>query len=253
MKRPIVLGYHTNDLTTIHIHSSDDYPIRYIKIYKGNQMVGVFEPIKQFHMMNHDRKPITVVTVMTDGKRNIRTIEQSKRTDEKSRDFKPGDILVACDNFGDFLPPGYMGHAAIVINRSQIVEAVTSEPQVRKSSIQDFIMIHPRHIHLRCKDGKIGKEAAEYAKKYLEIFNENLEAGKYVPPFSFSTQIPLDDPWEGIYCSKLVWLCYYYGANMMFENDFYLFAPEDLATSLEVDDRFEVIYKHQDFKFHINL
>ncbi|MGM8216692.1 hypothetical protein ACLIA0_14230 [Bacillaceae bacterium W0354] len=250
MEQPFAHGIHSDDHTTVHINLLRE-SIRYIQIYKGHHLIGTYQPNSDFHIKNDERAPITVMAVLTNGIRIEADIPVSSINEQK-RQFEAGDILVACDNVGD-LPPGYMGHSAMVIDEEHIIEAVTSKPQVRKSPIEEFLTFHPNHVHFRCKDEKAAKQATKYALGYLKIYNDSLNQDKGVPPFTFSPFIALDNAWDGIYCSKLVWLCYYFGANIKFENDYFLFTPEDLATTLEQDDRFKLIYKHPQFEFKIDL
>ncbi|GEL76418.1 hypothetical protein [Tenuibacillus multivorans] len=251
MSNPIVKGSVTEDTISVHIDLYQ-YPVRYIKTYLGQELVGTFHPMSDFHLRNEKGFPLRVELVFSDGNRYETTIAGGQIQREEDRNFLPGDILVACDNFGDFLPPGYMGHSAMVLDEKHIIEAVTTYPQVRKATIQEFKEIHPLHLQLRCKDREAALNATEFANNYLQIYTENLNQNKEVPPFSFTTQVALDDPWTAIYCSKLIWLSYYYGADMELENDYFLFSPEDLSM-LEYDERFEVIYKHPDFQFNIDL
>jgi hypothetical protein len=167
-------------------------------------------------------------------------------------DFRAGDILVACDNV-DGLPYGYMGHAAIVVDEKNIIEGVTSDPIIRKVPISQFTLHHPMYAHYRPKSREIGKQAASYAEKYLTVFQENKKDGVNRPLFYFTINTPLTDEWTYIYCSKLVWLSYHYGANYTFINDHLWFSPEDLYTNLSSLDEFELMYKHPNYQFIIDL
>ncbi|WP_246247601.1 hypothetical protein [Piscibacillus halophilus] len=251
MGNPIVTGTSTGDTVSVQIDLFR-YPIRYIKVYLGGDLVGTFHPISDFHLRNPEGRPVKVALVFADGDKHETVLMGGKgRRTHHNHDFQPGDILVACDNFGDFPPPGYMGHAALVLNNRDIIEATTSMPQIRVSTIREFVEIHPKYVHLRCRDSWAAHEATAFAYEYLQMYNDNLNTGEDVPPFSFSPLVPLNDPYHSIYCSKLVWLCYYYGAGVELENDFFLYSPEDLST-LENDGRFEVIYKHPEFEFKLN-
>ncbi|WP_166244188.1 hypothetical protein [Paenibacillus turpanensis] len=165
--------------------------------------------------------------------------------------FQPGDILVACDNELN-VPTGILGHAAIVVSPTQIVEAVITYPYVQLSVIESFRRIHPKHAVYRPNTPKLGEAAAQFAVWYLQQSNAYKKQGYNVPPFSFSSAIPLQDAWTSTYCSKLVWLSYFYGAGISFYNDFYLFTPEDLDTGLKNDPQFTLLYKHPEFQFLIN-
>ncbi|WP_188206802.1 C40 family peptidase [Alkalibacillus aidingensis] len=256
MSHSIVSGTHSDGLLTVKVDvKRANSAMKYLKVYKGDSLIAIFPPIPQFHLGNEDREPVTVICVFNDGYRLKTLISPNEQSGEKERErvFKPGDILVACDNAWEEMPPGYMGHSAIVVDEKHTVEANVSDPEVRMELIEDFIDIHPMYMHIRCKNQEAAQKASNYAVNYLRIYNGCKEQDLPVPPFSFSPYVPLDDPWSAIYCSKLVWLSYYYGAGIKIENDHFLFAPEDIATKLENDPRFEVLYKHKDFEFKIDL
>jgi hypothetical protein len=166
-------------------------------------------------------------------------------------DYRAGDILIACDNV--IKPRGYMGHAAIVVDRDFTVEAVSIRPIIRKIPNSRFVCRHPVHAHYRPLSVSMGLKAARYAERYLQHYEDNLENGLKKPAFALFHPSPLDDPWKYIYCSKLVWLSYYYGAGYAFSNDFLWFSPEDLHTVLERDPHFVTVYKHPRFRFVVNL
>jgi hypothetical protein len=165
--------------------------------------------------------------------------------------YQAGDILTACDNELN-VPAGYLGHSAIVIDDQHIIEAVITYPYVQVGRIEDFLQVHPLHAHYRPMSPQMGQAAANYAAWYYQQSNHYKTMGVNTPPFSFSDRIPLQDPWTAIYCSKLVWLSYYYGVGYPFYNDFYLFTPEDLDTVLQQDPNFELVYKHPKFVFLVN-
>jgi hypothetical protein len=164
---------------------------------------------------------------------------------------QPGDILTACDNELN-VPAGYIGHAAIVAAPGYIVEAVVTFPYVQLATVDSFREAHPLHARYRPNDPAMGRAAADYAAAYYRTAQRNYSQGIIVPPFSFSQRIPLDDPWRSIYCSKLVWLSYRYGANYPFPNDHFVFSPEDLDTVLSRDANFHLVYKHPEFKFLVD-
>ena len=110
-------------------------------------------------------------------------------------DFRSGDILVASDN-NSALPPGLMGHAAIVINPTTIIESVMFKPYIRTYPIASFLREHPLHAHFRPKSDKAGTQASQMAERYLQAYNRNVANGNHEPPFSFSPKIPLSDPWK---------------------------------------------------------
>jgi len=165
--------------------------------------------------------------------------------------YKAGDILTACDNELS-IPDGILGHSAIVINKLQMIEAVVSPPYLQKASIHKFTKNHPKHAIYRPKNPAWGKAAAKFARSYLVQKNYYKQLGIERPPFSFSPQLPLSDPWSSIYCSKLIWLCYHYGAGHTFNNDHFLFSPQDLDTLLRKDSNFKTLFRHRRFKFIID-
>lgn len=255
MNNLVVTGFTNGNKIDIYIDLS--YSIQYIQVYRGSHLVGTYPPTPVIQLQSKNEPLLlTIVCIFSSGYKHSTVFAPDFRqpeVDSAGRAFKPGDILCASDNYGDFLPPGYMGHSAIVVDQDSIIEAVTSHPQVKKSPIDEFLAIHPIHVHYRSKDPDSGNKAANFAEDFLQSYNDKLDNGLAVPPFTFSSQIPLDDLETGLYCSKLVWHSYYQGANITFDNDFFLFAPEDLATTLQNDSRFRQIYKHPEFGFKIDL
>ncbi len=162
-------------------------------------------------------------------------------------EFKPGDILVGCDNVNG-LPFGYMGHAAIVVDSHSAVEATPLKPIIRKIPISRFRKNHSLHTVIRPKSEELGRKAAQFAVNYLEAFN----TGKNVPTFKFTLSEPLYED-QYIYCSKLVWLSYYYGGNYEFPNDHLWFAPEDLYSMTKNNQDFKTVYIHPEFHFKLDL
>lgn len=165
--------------------------------------------------------------------------------------YQAGDILVACDNRNG-LPPGYMGHSAIVVDPSNLVEAVMEYPNIRKDTIEQLIRQHPLHAWFRPVSEEMGQKAAACALDYVRQYRRLQKQGLHQPVFSFSSA-PLDDPWNTIYCSKLVWLCYHYGAGHTFSNDFDLFSPEDLFQNLKSSSDFQLQWIHPAFRFYVDL
>lgn len=254
MENSVTSGF--TDGNKINIYIDLNYPIECIQVYRGNQLVRTYSPSPVIRLQNRNVQLLTIVCIFSSGYKHSTVFSPNFRQpegDTVGRIFKPGDILCASDNYGDFLPPGYMGHSAIVVDQDSIIEAVTSHPQVKKSPIDEFLTIHPIHVHYRSKESDSGNKAANFAEEFLQSYNDKLDNGLAVPPFTFSNQIPLEDLETGLYCSKLVWHSYYQGANIAFNNDFFLFAPEDLATTLQNDSRFKQIYKHPEFGFKIDL
>lgn len=178
-------------------------------------------------------------------------IVQGDHIEPGDRTFLPGDVLVACDNVGS-LPPGLMGHSAIVYDEKTIIEAVSTKPYIRKYSVASFLEEHPLHAQYRPKDPKVGLTAKNAAVKYLNYYRRNRKRGIERPTFSFSESIPLDDLRKSTYCSKLVWLAYAYGPKIKLENDHFLFSPEDLEVTLEKHPEFIRVYKHPYFDFTID-
>ncbi|MFD1039113.1 hypothetical protein ACFQ3N_12040 [Virgibacillus byunsanensis] len=252
MNNPIIEGKSLDNGLMVFI-DLNRYPVQYVTIFIDNQLMGNFYPASQFYLPTSRGRLITIISTLIDGSQKPTTFSLRPDQVHRAQDYMPGDILVASDNYGDILPPGYMGHSALVVDENHIIEAVTSKPQVRKVKIDNFLSVHPIHAHYRSKDIEIGEQAAAFAKDYLSEYNKQLDNGEKITPFSFNHTIPLEDLSSGLYCSKLVWHSYYQGADILFENDFYLFAPEDLATNLQYDDRFELIYQHPEFGFNINL
>lgn len=169
----------------------------------------------------------------------------------RSVDFKPGDILVASDNLNTKLS-GYMGHSAIVVNDQEMVESPGGDISIIKAANQKFLRHHPVYAHYRPIDPELGRKAAKYAEDYYQEYEKKRLNGENKPIFSFKLSQSLKDPWEYIYCSKLVWLAYHYGADYSFKNDFLLFSPEDLHSNLKDNDDFEQIYQHEDLHFKLN-
>lgn len=164
------------------------------------------------------------------------------------REFRAGDILVACDNtFG--IPHGYMGHVALTLDAEALIEAVAFFPSIKKDNIQQFLKQHPNHAQYRPINEENGKIASNWAYEYYRIHQENIKKGSVVPMFSILAPVPLSDPWGSVYCSKLVWLSYYYGASIEFEHNKGIFSPAALDKCLSKDPNFHQVYKHPEFKF----
>ncbi|MEW9668432.1 hypothetical protein [Ammoniphilus sp. 3BR4] len=182
--------------------------------------------------------------------KNDHYVEDHSNTQQRLRDFRAGDILVASDNENDD-KTGYVGHSAIVINSHDLIESPGGHPAIRQESIQKFLKLHPAHAQYRPRSIELGEKAAAYARGYLAKYLENLKNGIQKPVFSYSYKavIGLDDPWGLIYCSKLVWLSYYYGADYKFKNDYLWFSPEDLYERLRKDENFIEIYRSPKLKF----
>lgn len=165
--------------------------------------------------------------------------------------YRAGDILTACDNELN-VPTGYLGHAAMAVNEEYLIESVITYPYIQVAPISSHEQVHPKQAVYRPNSPELGQKAVDFAINYWRISNENKSKGINVPPFSFSPQIPLNDMWSSIYCSKLIWLSYYYGAGYAFYNDYFLFTPEDLDAVLSRDPNFTLLYKHPEFQFLVN-
>lgn len=172
---------------------------------------------------------------------------------ERIREFRAGDILVASDNLEEE-KTGYVGHSAIIINPNELIESPGGHPAIVQDGIRQFLEHHPAHAHYRPKSPELGKKAAAFAKTYLAKYKENLKTGIKSPKFSYSLEAVqgLDDPWKWIYCSKLVWLCYHYGANYTFPNDFLWFSPRKLYEILRVDQNFIEMYRSPTINFMLS-
>lgn len=232
-------------------------PIINIYIFFDHYYVGCMSQVSELKLDFPKWKPKSLI-IYVDLYKNGQYIRMSEKHPlysyimSRDQKYKPGDILVGCDNVNG-LPYGYMGHAAIVVDSEHIVEATPLPPIIRKKLITSFKSNHPTHIQIRPRSSEMGEKAAKYALNYVARFNENKEKEKSNPMFYFTLQKPLTDEETYIYCSKLVWLSYYFGADYKIENDHLWFAPEDLSSSLMNNPDFEIVYKHSDFDFHINL
>ncbi|RXT07277.1 YiiX/YebB-like N1pC/P60 family cysteine hydrolase [Ammoniphilus sp. CFH 90114] len=257
MNRPIVLGLQGENYITLTFNLVD-IPLQYFELYLDRTYIGSYLPVPVLQIpttwFNSGHKSLNIVSIFLDGGR-VRTslfYNHHIQTERDPRDFQPGDILVASDNTNG-LQPGYMGHSALIIDKNTIAEAVMTDPQVRFYPLEHFLSEHPRHVQYRPKDPNLGHKARNYAYQYVLQYQKNKNSGKEYPEFSFLPDVPLNDQWGSIYCSKLIWLSYYYGAGLTLENDFIVFAPLNLSSSLENDNRFQLVYKHPDFHFFIEF
>ncbi|MEW9053481.1 MAG: hypothetical protein AB2392_20140 [Neobacillus sp.] len=170
----------------------------------------------------------------------------------RETEYKAGDLLIACDNVNG-LPFGYMGHGAMAIDDKHAIESIPFDPIVRIIPIKSFTSDHPKHAHFRPVSEKMGQNATKYALDYLKVYEENKKKGIDKPSFYFTLSTPLTDEWTYIYCTKLIWLSYYYGAGYEFKNDHLWFSPEDVYSNCINNPDFELIYQHPNFKFIIDL
>ncbi|MDQ0255807.1 uncharacterized protein YycO [Evansella vedderi] len=169
----------------------------------------------------------------------------------QKHDYKTGDIIVASDNKKG-IPDGYMGHSALIIDEKYMLESDYSADSIAINSINSFFKDHEWYALYRPLDEKMGQQAVEWGLSYYEKYQENLKKGINRPVFSF---IPssMKDLWNAIYCSKLIWVCYYYGANYKFEHDGLWFSPQNLDEQLKKDKNFTLIYEHPDHSFKIKF
>lgn len=240
------------------IRKNKDVPIFNIKIYSGYHLVA---QLISFEQIKINRNYLTINQIIIQGDlyttHGILPIQEIFHRNDLLRvpddiTYQPGDLLIASDNQNG-LPSGYMGHSAIVVDENHAIDSVASSPIVRKIPISYFLENHPQHAHYRPKSEKTGQNAADYALNYLQKFNENKKKDVEKPTFYFSLETPLKDEWTYIYCSKLIWLSYYYGADYEFKNDYLWFAPEDIYTAVKDNPDFDKIYIHPDFGFNIDI
>jgi len=248
----------------IEIVKKSSAPLYNVVISVNNQVIGYMLTIKKISFTLPTNQYL-YITIESDipyrgsylRNREIHPLYTSINTSIREpndvvRNYKPGDILVGCDNVNG-LPYGYMGHAAIAIDENYAIESTPMHPIVRKIPISEFNSYHPIHVQIRPRSAEMGKRAAQYAINYLNKFTNNYKNGVYKPTFYFTLESSLADAETYIYCSKLVWLSYYYGAGFEIENDHLWFAPEDLYSQLKDHSYFEIVYIHPDFHFKVDL
>jgi hypothetical protein len=238
----------------ISIRNQSNIPFQYCCVYIDHQLAGIFYYGDTFYLLiDIDIDHHILIRGMPNHFRHpVPTTEQFIFTSPiYRRDFKPGDILVASDNVYEKLT-GYVGHSALVVDQAHVIESPGRHPAIRKDTVQQFLDKHPQHAHFRPKSQEMGQKAAQYAKVYLKEYEKKLEDGENKPVFSYTLSQSLKDPWEYIYCSKLIWLSYYYGADYQLENDYLWFSPEDLFTNLKDSDDFEMLYKNVGINFDLN-
>ncbi|MDG5788439.1 hypothetical protein QA612_13200 [Evansella sp. AB-P1] len=178
--------------------------------------------------------------------------KERENTQERQHDFKCGDIIVASDNKKG-IPDGYMGHSALVIDDSRILESNNRVESISITPISHFYDDHQWYALFRPKNDKLGYEAVKWGLSYHKKYKEKLEKGVNRPKFSFLPSKDLKDLWTTIYCSKLIWLCYFFGANHPFKQQGLWFSPQNLNDELKNDDQFKLIYKHPKHSFKIKL
>ncbi|MDC3416881.1 hypothetical protein [Aquibacillus salsiterrae] len=243
----------TKNSDWIKIKRISNFAFHSCAVYLDHRLVATYYEGDSFHLqINYPVHHIVVVGHLFQYGHVIPIAEQFfVQTHSRARNFKSGDILVASDNVNESLT-GYIGHSAIVVSDDQLIESPGGDPAIRKASIQQFLEKHPRHAQFRPKSAKLGKAAAQYAEEYLQEYKARVEKGEKKPVFSYTLSQSLEDPWEYIYCSKLVWLSYYKGADYKLENDYLWFSPEDLYTNLKDNKDFKKIYEHENVDFVVN-
>ncbi|MRG86356.1 hypothetical protein [Salinibacillus xinjiangensis] len=234
-----------NSITAIYI----DHQLTAL-LYKGNefQMGKGHLPPGQHHLSVKTFHQASGYPPLYEQQFRFVVLEQQKGS--RQRTFKPGDVLVSSDNVMQQMT-GYMGHAALVINENELIESPGGYPAIKQDTIQQFLEKHPEHAQFRPIQEQMGVGAAEFAKQYLATYEKNLEKGEEKPVFFFSLS-ELTNPWAYVYCSKLVWLSYYYGANFEMKNDHLWFSPEDLYTVLGASSEFEKVYEHPNVLFKVD-
>ncbi|WP_202079946.1 hypothetical protein [Caldalkalibacillus salinus] len=182
----------------------------------------------------------------------IRVTSHTRPSELGRQDFRAGDILVASDNASG-IPSGYIGHSALVINQERILESVSRTESISIDPVSTFFDGRERYAHFRPVDPEMGEQAVQWGLEYHKAYQENLEKGINKPKFSFTPSKDMTETWDTIYCSKLIWLCYYYGADYEFEVKGLWFSPQNLDDELSRDPNFETIHKHPEHSFYIEL
>ncbi|MRH44249.1 hypothetical protein GH741_16520 [Aquibacillus halophilus] len=237
----------------IRIRQISNIPFNYYAIYLDHQLAANFYRGDTFYLHTSNRaSPSHLIIAAYNLDRGFPTaVGEQYSLGTRDRNFKPGDILVASDNLNETMT-GYIGHSALVIDKDNLIESPGGHPAIRKDTIQQFLDKHPVHAQFRPRSKKNGKAAVEYATNYLKKYKDNLDQGIEEPVFSYNLSQSIEDPWEHIYCSKLIWLSYFHGASYKLDNDYLWYSPEDLYTNLLASVDFELIYEHEDVEFIIN-
>ncbi len=217
------------------VHGANEMKLKKGYFSNGKHVLTIIEQEGQLIVGQHH----FTFTVKQKGIRNVR-----------DRTFQAGDILVASDNVLQEMT-GYMGHAALAISEDELIESPGGFPAIKQDSIQQFLEKHPEHAQFRPKNKEMGEKAAQNAIDYLQEYKENLNNGEQKPVFNFALS-NLSDPWQYVYCSKLIWLSYYHGAGYEFENDHLWFSPEDLYTILSEDENFKTVYEQENVSFKVD-
>lgn len=245
----------------IQVNNSKNIDIYNIRLFYNHMLFGTYSTFQQLIIKKPTLIEPAILTLQANLYHNgffyniIEPFHIQRYNGEQSLSrevtYEAGDILVACDN-ANGLPYGYMGHSALVVDKEHIIEAVTTSPIVKKVKIEKFTSDHPNHAQFRPKSHKKGEKAANYALNYLQTFKQNKEKNIDKPVFYLALETPLTDEWTYIYCSKLIWLSYYYGADYEFHNDHLWFSPEDLYANLKDNPHFDLIYIHPNFSFQLD-
>ncbi|QDP41812.1 C40 family peptidase [Radiobacillus deserti] len=244
------------------IQKISNLPLHHYGVYIDYHLVASFHNGQQFYLDVSWLEPgehhlmvvgyrLGAVDPMPIAEQYSLQVAGARDLSDIERNFRAGDILVASDNLNENIT-GYVGHSAIVVDDEYLIESPGGYPAIRKDTIQQYLDKHPVHAQFRPISKEMGLQAVKYAEQYLEDYKQNIKEGKNKPTFSFMAIQELENPWEYIYCSKLVWLSYAKGANYKFKNDFLWFSPEDLYKNLLDNQDFKTIYRHSDVKFKIN-
>ncbi|WP_280967004.1 peptidoglycan amidohydrolase family protein [Evansella cellulosilytica] len=177
--------------------------------------------------------------------------KRTTSTNFRSHTFKPGDILVASDNKKG-IPNGYMGHAIIMVDNERILESDYQDDSIAVNHITKFFKDHEWYALYRPINEKMGELAVNWGLAYHEKYKKNVNQGVNKPLFSFLPS-KLTDLWSTIYCTKLVWLCYYYGANYDFSHEGLWISPYQLDNQLKKDKNFQLIYEHPKHYFKLKV
>lgn len=161
MKSYFKMKYHQGQLK---IRKRTAIPFFAHTVYLDRQHLGTYKAIEHVHLDINELRPgkhVLYIFAYPFGnsmpvyEHFVFSIPHAKEL--QSRDFQPGDILVACDNAGQ-LPPGFMGHAAIVVDSKSIIESPGPNPPIEKSSVLEFLIFHPLHAQFRPQKAKMGKK-----------------------------------------------------------------------------------------------
>lgn len=215
----------------------------------GQYKASIFNG-QEIYLVNTSASVLTIVMTESSWRERKDVVFHYWLTAQRDEptEYLPGDILVASDNVNEKLT-GFVGHSAIVINQNELIESPGGTPAIVKDTIEQFKMKHPEHAHFRPVSSEMGEKAADYAINYEKEYKKNLDEGNPSPKYSYLSTQDLTDPWEYIYCSKLVWLAYYYGADYEIENDFLWMSPEDLYTQLSKNEDFEKLNENENMNF----